>query len=481
MREFKVNEFISLILEDNNTIIYINGEEFIHCKGVVLDRTLDELTHTTSNLSIDQLAELAEYEPSGDSVSPETEFLVHCSNLSAWAKNDYNSELLHSNLSFPLLKKLVEAGDETAKRVFKEEMIKRLEFGYLPLIFYLSEENFDEYLTREEWYYAIFGHDQQGFKEADVILELERIMGRKLILIKDLHDNGMYEVCIENGRVHSLVIDESLKLPNSIGDLIYLHELFYTDSGIKQLPESLKNLSNLRTLDLRRNDLIILPDEIGKLSELDILNLSHNKLKVLPKCFGDFKKLTYLDLSHNELNSLPESFGDLTNLTHLDLSHNELDSLPESFNQLKSMWHLRLYYNNITDIGSKIKFFSNLESLGIAFNNIEVLGSDISTLISLESLDLSNNKITDFESLAGLIELKNLFISKNNLSYFPEVVEKLPNLRLLALDENAIKELPKSIINMGSSLTINLRGNPEFTINDLFLDELKDRNIKIIF
>ena len=74
--------------------------------------------------SIDEAAEnLSIY---GVKLSPEVEFHGHCSNLQAWAENHYDTRLLHSNLSFPLLKKLAELGDPQAKQMIKDEIFTDL-------------------------------------------------------------------------------------------------------------------------------------------------------------------------------------------------------------------------------------------------------------------------------------------------------------------------------------------------------------------
>ncbi len=76
--------------------------------------------------------------------------MAHCSNLQAWAENNYNTNILHSNLSFPLLTELNKAGDPIAKRVFGEEIAKRIENGYLPTIKFLFQENYLDFLNSEQ-------------------------------------------------------------------------------------------------------------------------------------------------------------------------------------------------------------------------------------------------------------------------------------------------------------------------------------------
>ena len=77
--------------------------------------------------SIDEAVEKLDRSLEGASenlkVPPETEFWGHCSNMQVWAEYNYDTRLLHSNLAFPLLKRLYEAGDTIAQRVFQEEIV----------------------------------------------------------------------------------------------------------------------------------------------------------------------------------------------------------------------------------------------------------------------------------------------------------------------------------------------------------------------
>jgi len=157
MKEFKLNEYITLKLENNETNIYFKGEDtpFNQCKSILLRRPVNEIKSLPEIESIDELAEIKEEfleteQPKLDEISPETEFWGHSSSLQAWEENNYDTRLLHSNLAFPLLKKLTVVGDSKAKKVFKEEIAKRLNNNYLPVILFLLEEDYLNYLTEEE-------------------------------------------------------------------------------------------------------------------------------------------------------------------------------------------------------------------------------------------------------------------------------------------------------------------------------------------
>ena len=143
-----------LKLEGNRTNIYVNGELFIQCKYLLIHIPHLDISSYDDVESVDEAIEdYNAQEGSHDTkrfISPEVEFWGHCSNLQAWYENNYDTRLLHTNLSFPLLKKLADAGDPKAIHALKEEIIRRLSSHHLPVITYLVNENYLRYLTHEE-------------------------------------------------------------------------------------------------------------------------------------------------------------------------------------------------------------------------------------------------------------------------------------------------------------------------------------------
>ena len=77
--------------------------------------------------SIDEAAEVLDRSLEGSRsqhlITPEEEFVGHCSNIQVWAENDYDTLILHRNLAFPLLLKI-------AKYDPKAEMILAVEICY---------------------------------------------------------------------------------------------------------------------------------------------------------------------------------------------------------------------------------------------------------------------------------------------------------------------------------------------------------------
>jgi len=252
MKMFRVNEYITLKLENSKTNIYVNEKNFIHCKFLLLgDLHIGEIEDFISNFSsVDEeegFANSYEYKQFTNArIPPETEFWGHCSNLQVWAENNYNSRLLHSNLAFPLLKKLVEAGDVKAKKVFKEEIAKRLESGFPTVVEYLIQEDYIKYLTHEEILFSVLVSG-----EPEILLEIESNLSEigkenfDLVVALDYHLAPCFTV--KNKHVTGI-------------DLI--------DCGLDFLPESVGDLSHLESLDLTFNKLDLSKDLLAKLCNI---------------------------------------------------------------------------------------------------------------------------------------------------------------------------------------------------------------------
>lgn len=156
-RVFKVNDYLSLRLERNSTGIYVKDTLFSKCKYLLLNVPSYYIEDKEYDFSIDSASkhlgkalEMAQT-PKELGLTPEEEFRGHCSNLQAWAESGYDPNLLHSNLSFPLLKKLTDAGDPLAKMVFKKEVGKKFSEGHSSVITYMIDEGYFDYLNIDEF------------------------------------------------------------------------------------------------------------------------------------------------------------------------------------------------------------------------------------------------------------------------------------------------------------------------------------------
>jgi len=158
MKEFKINEFLKLKLENDKTLIYVEDTKVLQCKYLLLnpiDVNSEENSPVKSDLSLDDQVDnldpaLETSEKPEELISPKTEFWAHSSNLQVWYENAYDTRILHSNLAFPLLKKLTKAGDTLAKKVFKTEIMKRFRSGNMNVMTFLVKEGYLDFLGIEE-------------------------------------------------------------------------------------------------------------------------------------------------------------------------------------------------------------------------------------------------------------------------------------------------------------------------------------------
>ncbi len=153
MQTFRINEYLEVRLEGKNTNIYVKGKPIRTCKYLLLNIPAEEIETFDEIESIDEAAVKLDHQLHSKRIPlipPEVEFWGHCSNLQVWAENNYDTRLIHSNLAFPLLEQIYQEGNSVATKVFKEEIAKRYESGYQPVIEYLREKNFLRLLSTAE-------------------------------------------------------------------------------------------------------------------------------------------------------------------------------------------------------------------------------------------------------------------------------------------------------------------------------------------
>jgi hypothetical protein len=160
------------------------------------------------------------------------------------------------------------------------------------------------------------------------------------------------------------------QLPESLGSLTGLTELYLDDNKLTSLPENLGRFSRLTRLSASGNLLTTLPESIGKLAGLTYLNLNGNRLTALPDAIGGLRKLTFLGLVGNQLSALPESIGNLTALTKLYAPGNRLAELPDSISRLTRLEELWLSDNRLTRLPADIDSMPALTSLSIDRNPV---------------------------------------------------------------------------------------------------------------
>ncbi|MFX0132092.1 MAG: hypothetical protein ACFFDN_00470 [Candidatus Hodarchaeota archaeon] len=220
---YKINDFLEIKLEDNHTNLYVNGKRFNQCHFLLLNVPMDNDPESKEIESIDEAKDLYSTQHEGNKrvLEPRVEFWGHCSNLQAWYEHGYDTRLLHSNLSFPLLKQLAEVGDPLAKKVYKEEIALRLESNYYPVVKYLVNNGYLDIFTLEE------------------LLTLRETLKNKLCTDINLKLNNLIEEKIEA----SILREEVKKNINKAIDVLERaekHGLSYLNEALEFLLETIK-------------------------------------------------------------------------------------------------------------------------------------------------------------------------------------------------------------------------------------------------
>jgi Leucine-rich repeat (LRR) protein len=139
-------------------------------------------------------------------------------------------------------------------------------------------------------------------------------------------------------------------IPDTIGNLIQLKELYLYDNALSVIPDTIGNLIQLEGLNLSGNKLSVIPDTIGNLIQLKELSLYNNALSVIPDTIGNLLQLEELDLNSNKLSAIPNTIRNF--IKKKELFRIDLISNPLNLN-LKSIWTIN---DNIDDFPSWFNF-----------------------------------------------------------------------------------------------------------------------------
>lgn len=321
---FKANKYITIKLEQDDSVIYVCGKRFLLCKHLLFTGTKETLSIKTKTLnSIDEIAQVLTPTSNNDiKINPEELYMGHCSNIQAWCQNDYDTRLLHNNLAFPLLMELTKNGDKLAQKVYMSELLTRFDEGNQTVqraikkyIKMLDKGKFIEVLRE---------------KERKSLLEFERDLGIsfKLCPISDLIENSF---AFSKGKIIQLYINKTSNFNTSF------------------LPQSLKKLKNLKALYIDGINLEKIPMWIGNLEKLEILVIKNTKIKRLPKTFSKLLHLETLIIEDNELESI-ERIKEMPKIKRVFASNNLIQEISDQIMKMETLEEL-----NVTNNPIKIK------------------------------------------------------------------------------------------------------------------------------
>lgn len=416
MKEFQINKFLKLRLENGKTSIYIKDQLFRQCKFLLINIGHNNASNFEEVTSIDEAEEildrsLEEKELEEYDIRPEEEFWAHCSNLDAWAKHKYNTRFLHRTLAFPILKVLAEAGDQVAKAVFKEEIIKRFESGHPNVIRYLIREGYIRRYVKNELIEAFLENEEVSIlKKLQTLSETDMKIAEEIELFMQ-PEIPQYSIEFDKRKLSglNLRLNNLEQFPLEATQLVSLKKLFLDYNTLRSIPNEIWQLKNLRELSLRGNLLESVPSEISSLKSLESLSLDVNEFKVFPEVITELNNLKYLGLGMNQICDIPESIENLKNLRILVLNRNRISRLPETLGNLKFLEHLGLENNKIGIIPVSLGKLNSLKEFEVQSNNLDFLPESLFRIKSLKKLDISDNNIYHIPNLKKKINSLEVF------------------------------------------------------------------------
>jgi len=389
--EYRINKYLTLKHENNQTVIYVNNKPFRQCLYLLLNIKTDDLGDFEEIDSIDKAAEKLDGSMENNfsvrnNIGSDTEFWGHCSNLQAWAENDYDTRILHRNLAFPLLKKLVEVGDSKAKKVFKDEIALRIASNHPTVINYLVQEGYLRFLSGEELE-AIFEEIELQF--------LERPVEDLIRMLKNSEN-------IHKGRLtHTL---------NRIFGKFNLNQIPYIFSRIKtKFPEELKETST--------NMIFEFYQEKNEFPKIEFINNNIEYFELEEHDFIRYENRVIGIFQEEKIVLKNQKIADLNKIEGLENRSEQITEIDLSNNLLKDV------------IG--IEAFEQLKILNLNNNQIEIIDG-LESLKNLEYVSLRKNRISKIDKIEKLKHLEVLDLSKNvELKEIPENLSKSPSLKVV--------------------------------------------------
>ena len=189
-------------------------------------------------------------------------------------------------------------------------------------------------------------------------------------------------------------------------------------------------------------------------------DIIHAREQIENKNLSGITTLAMADCNITKLYSTTFDFHTFVEIKTLYLTQNSLTSLPKNlfyFTALTKLNQLRLDYNKLVS-PKQFDYLQYLQSLDLSYNRFSTFESGLLTLNPIKILVLEGNNIEILpdEFLAGNISqtLRDLYLNKNSIREIPHCLLQrnkpetvFPELTVLDLGENRIKELPSGLFN----------------------------------
>ncbi|WP_415773746.1 NEL-type E3 ubiquitin ligase domain-containing protein [Pseudomonas sp. LB3P38] len=255
---------------------------------------------------------------------------------------------------------------------------------------------------------------------------------------------------------------------------------------IKALEQQLKSF--LGVLHTWRDDEVQMKKLPGQLNDIrvsrrQVANAIENCWRrVAPPRWPQDQPFTTLKFDRNPVGQLPTlTEQDVAHVRSLSIKDMEAgDELAYFLRPFKGLVSLELDRNRLTRLPEALSHMPHLQHLSLNGNQLGLTEHTLRKLAdmrNLRTLGLSGNRLGATPDVSKMFHLESLFLRDTHATELPVGLARLPNLDMVDLRGNEIRELPAWLFDVPKRFaqTVNLRHNPLSVASRAKLKIYRDR------
>ena len=242
------------------------------------------------------------------------------------------------------------------------------------------------------------------------------------------------------------------------------------------------------------NGLTKLPDEIGNLTKLEQLFIANGTLEKIPATVSNLVSCTDVEIYNcPKMTEFPVEIAQMPNLITLNIANNRQWNADEALEGLKALAtgpsreKIQILYfneNNLEVIPAEITNMKKLGLMNFASNKIKTIETAWGNDIKPVQLYLDNNQLSEFpvneDGVFCYVEDAETFsVKRNNFTVFPDIFDAESLYAVVSIDFsfNHISRFPDNFKGVFVE-TLTLANNPELEVYPI---QLKESDSKIMY
>ena len=242
------------------------------------------------------------------------------------------------------------------------------------------------------------------------------------------------------------------------------------------------------------NGLTKLPDEIGNLTKLEQLFIANGKLEAIPATVANLESCTDVEIYNCPMmTKFPVEIAQMPNLITLNIANNRQWSSDEALKGLKALAdgpsgeNIQILYfneNNLEVIPAEITKMKKLGLMNFASNKIHTIETAWGKDIKPVQLYLDHNQLSSFPTdengvFCYIEDAETFSVKHNNFTQFPDIFDAQSLYAVVSIDFsfNHISSFPDDFKGVFVE-TLTIANNPELEVYPI---QLKESDSKIMY